>query len=123
MEDARLIFIRQRGREDWKNRSANFQELIATPTPIKDTPREQVIAYINFLDTMIKELRVYAEGMKIEYSKEVEPEVHERHKVSEAKKDARRAAPRTLEGMLAKSGFTKESLLAAIKAREEAAKK
>jgi len=120
IEDARLIFIRQRGREDWKTRSATFEGLINTPTPIKDAPRDQVIAYINFLDTMIKELRVYSQGLKIEYAKEVEPEIESNYKEREAKKDAKKSSPRTLDGMLAKLGMSKEDLIAAIKRKQEA---
>lgn len=124
-EDSRLIFIRNKGREDWKNRSADFQVLIASPKAIKDTPRAEVIAYISFLHTMIKELRAYAQGLEIEYAHEVEPEIEANHTERETRKDAKRSAPRTLEGMLAKSGLTKEALLEAIKiklAREAEAK-
>lgn len=118
-EDARLIFIRQKGRDDWKNRSAAFQDLIACPDPIKDVPREKVIDYINFLHVMIKELRAYAQGLEIQYAREVEPEISEKTAADNVKRDAKRSAPKTLEGMLAKSGLTKEALLAAIKTKME----
>jgi len=113
-EDARLIFIRNRGREDWKNRSIDFQELITNANPVKDIPREQVINHINFLHTMIRELKAYAQGLEIEYAKEIEPEIEASHVKREGAKDAKRSSPRTIEGMIARSGMTREALLAAI---------
>ncbi len=119
MDDARLIFIRQRGREDWKSRTSDISSLITVPAPVKDAPRDQVIAYIGFLETMTRELRAYTQGLKMEYSKEIEPEIAEHHKETEAKKDSKRSAPRTLEGMLSKLGMTKEQFVAALKDREK----
>jgi len=113
-EDSRLIFIRNKGREDWKNRSVDFQELVGSATPVKDIPREQVINHINFLHTMIRELKAYAQGLEMEYAKEIEPEIEASRVKREGVKDTKRSAPRTLEGMIAKSGLTKEALLAAI---------
>jgi hypothetical protein len=117
IEDARLIFIRNRGRDAWKSREANAftQELINTPAPIKDCPRDQVINYIGFLHTMIHELRAYVQGMEIEYAREIEPELEANFKARETKKDSKRSAPKTLEGKLEKLGISKEALIEAIK--------
>jgi len=122
IEDARLIFIRQKGREDWKNKSLNFLSLIETPTPIHESDRNSAIAYISFLKTMIKELRAYSDGASQEYSREIAPEILESHKERESLKDSKKSSPKTLEGMLAKAGFTKEQFLTALKARAEVKK-
>ena len=122
IEDARLIFIRQKGREDWKNKSLNFLSLIETPTPIHEADRNAAINYISFLKTMIKELRAYSDGASQEYSREIAPEILESHKERESLKDAKKSSPKTLEGMLAKAGFTKEQFLAALKQREASKK-
>jgi len=117
IEDARLIFIRNRGRDSWKSREANAftSDLINIPAPIKDVPRDQVINYIGFLHTMIHELRAYVQGMEIEYAREIEPELEANFKAREVKKDSKRSAPKTLEGKLEKLGISKEALIEAIK--------
>jgi len=123
VEDAKIIFIRQAARDDFKKRSADFQALVEIPTPIKDATREQVIAYIGFLEKFIVHLKSYQQGLEIEYAKEVEPEIEAKQAKEENEKDSRRQAPRTLEGMLAKSGISKEALIAALQKQIAAEKK
>lgn len=105
MSEARLIFIRNSGREAFVNRNANAFDSIQIPGIVKDATRDEVIRYIGFLDTMIKELKAYQQGLEIEYAKEVEPEFEAAHKDREATKDAKRSTPTTTEGMVKKLEF------------------
>lgn len=128
MADARLIFIRNAGRDAFKARSANAFEAIQIPGIVKDATRDEVINYIGFLDTMVKELKAYQQGLEIEYAREIEPEIEANHKEREASKDAKRSAPATLGGMVKKvefMGMNKADLIAALRAqiaKEEANK-
>jgi hypothetical protein len=124
--DAKLIFIRQSGRDAFKNRCASLESILP-PTPVSNGNREQVIQYISYLETYIKHLKAFQQGLEIEYANEVEPEIKENYKQREAEKDAKRSIPQTKDGAIKKAlmGINKEDLIAALRAqiaREKAEK-
>ena len=109
--EAKLIFIRNKGKVDYKSRvfDTTFLEI---PVPIKDASRDQILLHISKLEQARRVIAAYIQGQSQGHSEEVEPELKEKRKNDEIKRDAKRSQPKTLEGIISKSGLSKEQLLA-----------
>lgn len=118
--DVRLIFVRDLGKLHYSKKELKLDDFLSIPSPVKDLSRDQLLIHLAGLEKSIRLLKSYLQGHMSAYGEEIEPELAEKRKKDDVKKDSHKKEPVSLEGMLSKVGMSKEQFVAELIKRARA---